>query len=57
MLRQSSPNFPHRLNAEGSYDAICIQCFRTVASVSQESDLARFENAHVCDPENQYKAT
>lgn len=57
MLRQSSPNLPLRHNADGSYDAICTQCFQTVASVLEESDLAAFENAHVCDPKNQFAAS
>jgi hypothetical protein len=57
MLRATLSAFPHRKNRDGSYDAICTQCFQTVASASDESDLAAFENAHVCDPENQFAAS
>ena len=56
MLSATVSTFSHRQNGDGYYDAICTQCFQTVASVSEESDLAAFEDAHVCDPENQFAA-
>jgi|HubBroStandDraft_4_1064222.scaffolds.fasta_scaffold844879_2 hypothetical protein len=56
MFSAPASTFPHRKNRDGSYDAICTECFQTVASVSEESDLAAFEDAHVCDPENQFAA-
>jgi len=42
--------YPHRLNAEGSYDSICRRCFRTVARAQAEAELQAYEAAHVCDP-------
>jgi hypothetical protein len=51
MLSRTATNFPHRKNLDGSYDAICTKCFQTIASVREESHLAAFEKAHVCDPE------
>lgn len=44
------PQFPHRLNADGSYDSICTVCYSTVASADKEIDLAVPESAHRCDP-------
>lgn len=41
--------FPHRQNEDGTFDAICPHCFRTVASALLESELAQWENEHVCD--------
>jgi hypothetical protein len=40
--------FPHRKNADGSYDSICPFCYRTVASQPTEDDLAEDEQRHVC---------
>jgi hypothetical protein len=42
--------FPHRHNANGSYDSICTVCYTTVASVRQEYELAAAESMHKCDP-------
>jgi hypothetical protein len=44
--------FPHRKNADGTYDSICIACFVTVARVKAEIDLRQFESAHICEPVN-----
>jgi hypothetical protein len=46
----SHTNFPHRENPDGTWDSICIQCLRTVASSVRESDLAEGEDSHFCDP-------
>jgi hypothetical protein len=50
MARQFEPNFPHRLNDDGSYDSICTSCFMTVATARNEAELSHFEWKHVCDP-------
>jgi hypothetical protein len=42
--------FRHRQNSDGTFDAICIQCFRTIATQRRESDLAAPECLHVCSP-------
>jgi hypothetical protein len=48
MLTHSDPAWPHRLNPDGTYDSICPTCFRTIAHSSDENELARVENLHVC---------
>lgn len=40
--------FPHRQNADGSYDSICPNCCLTIASARVEGDLKALEQAHVC---------
>jgi len=40
--------FRHRHNADGTYDSICIQCFRTLATGKTEAELIEPENDHVC---------
>jgi len=54
MLTPNTPQFPHRHNADGSYDSICPTCLMTVASVRTEAELASCEHAHVCSPERLY---
>jgi hypothetical protein len=39
-----SSAFPHRKNADGTFDSICPICFRTVASGMRESQLAELES-------------
>lgn len=46
----SDSQFLHRANRDGSFDSICKECFRTVATVKCESDLNVAERDHVCDP-------
>jgi hypothetical protein len=45
-VRQSK--FPHRQNDDGSYDAICPNCFQTIASARSEGELTVLEMKHVC---------
>jgi hypothetical protein len=42
--------FRHRQNSDGTFDAICLQCFRTIATQRRESDLTAPECLHVCSP-------
>ena len=42
--------FAHRSNSDGTVDTICIRCFQTVATVSDEAELAKIEQEHICDP-------
>ena len=42
--------FPRRQNPNGTFDSICLTCFKTVATVSMEEDLTEFDRQHVCDP-------
>jgi hypothetical protein len=43
--------FSHRFNADGTIDSICFECFKTVATSSQEDDLERCERGHTCPPD------
>ncbi len=46
MAEASRTVFPHRYNADGSFDSICSECFRTVATASTEDLLEAEEKAH-----------
>jgi len=48
MATSSRSKFAHRHNLDGTYDSICKECFKTVATEGQEADLRTAENAHVC---------
>jgi hypothetical protein len=41
--------YSHRHNPDGTFDAICRRCFRTVAQALTEEDLKTAEEAHICD--------
>jgi hypothetical protein len=43
-----NPERQHRLKFDGSFDAICLLCFATIANTKAESDLADFERDHSC---------
>ena len=43
--------FVHRPH-DGLYDSICRRCFRTIAVAAVESDLAEYEERHVCSAES-----
>jgi hypothetical protein len=43
------PHFPRRRNSDGSFDSVCIECFRMVAIRVEEADLAGPEADHICD--------
>ena len=45
-----SIGFNHRPKPDGTVDSICLQCFRTVATVNDEEQLATVERQHRCDP-------
>jgi|HubBroStandDraft_1064217.scaffolds.fasta_scaffold08867_3 hypothetical protein len=53
----SQARFPHRHNSNGTVDSICTECFATVATALDESELSTRESAHVCDPVNLYWVT
>jgi predicted Fe-S protein YdhL (DUF1289 family) len=40
----------HRRNDDGSWDSICIGCFRTIARAEAEAELTERERKHVCRP-------
>jgi hypothetical protein len=41
--------FHRRRNDDGTFDSICLACFRTAASSPEESELNSLERGHVCD--------
>ena len=43
-------SYSHRHNSDGSFDAICPDCLRTVSSERFEESLASAEKSHLCDP-------
>ncbi|MGC2621069.1 MAG: hypothetical protein WA414_18645 [Acidobacteriaceae bacterium] len=49
MHRATGVRFPHRHNADGTYDSICPACYATVATEDEEAKLRPHEMAHVCD--------
>jgi hypothetical protein len=46
MAQASLTVFPHRQNADGSFDSICSECFRTIATASTEAQLEAAERVH-----------
>jgi hypothetical protein len=46
----ANAQFPHRVNRDGTIDAICPRCYVTVGTANREPDLLRLESAHVCNP-------
>jgi hypothetical protein len=49
MKGEKSSQFYHRLNADGTIDSICLNCFLTAAKADIGSDLQELESAHQCD--------
>jgi len=43
------PQFPRRRDRDGLYDAICPRCFATIARSQPEREMAKLEQAHVCN--------
>lgn len=48
MNRQSSQSYVHRPNKDGTYDSICTQCYVTVATTRNETELDMHESSHIC---------
>jgi hypothetical protein len=53
ILTQST--FSHRQNRDESFDSICRTCWRTIANARIESELAKDEENHVCNPSILYQ--
>ncbi len=41
--------FAHRANRDGTFDSVCLKCFKTVAFDSREATLSDKECEHVCE--------
>jgi len=48
MPLQDTCKFVHRVNADDSYDSICLRCYRTVGRREVESSLNSDEESHKC---------
>jgi hypothetical protein len=46
----AAASFQHRSNADGTYDSICLDCFRTVVSTLFPAMLLFTESTHSCSP-------
>jgi hypothetical protein len=40
--------FPHRLNVDGTFDAICPDCLKTISNEHVEDRLLSSEASHTC---------
>lgn len=57
MKGKNSPQFHHRLYADGTLDSICLSCFLTAARAENEADLHELEAAHQCDDKEPFILT
>ena len=48
--------FAHRLNEDGIIDSICLSCFRTVVTTSDEVESSEHELKHHCDQLTRHNA-
>ena len=48
MAARARPDFSHRHNPNGTANSICLRCFRTIATKSNEGELDAAEAAHKC---------
>ena len=46
--------FRRRHNKDGTWDSICLRCFRTAASARDASGLPLLQSTHICDPMDLY---
>ncbi len=44
----SSSEYAHREKADGSFDSICLRCYRTASTATSEAALANGERTHFC---------
>jgi hypothetical protein len=42
--------FRRRHNEDGTWDSICLRCYRTVASARDATWLQLLQSTHTCDP-------
>jgi hypothetical protein len=42
--------YAHRKNHDGTFDSICLACYRTAGSSLIENGLFSLECSHACDP-------
>jgi len=44
----------HRMNADGTFDSICMSCFLTIGTAENEPSLAGQEKRHQCNGNGTY---
>ena len=44
------PSFLRHVNANGTVDSVCRNCFATIATATKELELEEQERTHQCDP-------
>ena len=49
-MAESPRTYPHRANFDGTFDAICPDCLRTISSEDTEAQLGQWEQNHACNP-------
>jgi hypothetical protein len=47
----SNADYAHRQNGDGTFDSICLHCFRTVTTANTECELVFGEAQHSCPPD------
>ncbi len=46
----TTDKYAQRVNPDSTIDLICLSCFRTVATVNPETDVAAIKAKHTCEP-------
>jgi hypothetical protein len=49
MANHLADGFLRRRNEDGTFDSICLLCFRTAASAPEELERSSLERRHACD--------
>ena len=45
---ETEEDFAYRQNGDGSFDSICLHCYRTVMTANNIDDLAEHNRRHQC---------
>jgi hypothetical protein len=53
----SNADYAHRSNDDGTFDSICLRCFRTVTTAYSEPELVFGEAQHSCVPDSTVHTT
>jgi hypothetical protein len=48
VMADTMVSFRHRQNGNLTYDSICLQCFRTIATEKKKEELPELEKNHDC---------
>jgi hypothetical protein len=51
-MNAASGPFFHRSKEDGTYDSICMTCYRAIDTQLQEAGLAMKEQIHVCSQQD-----